>query len=93
MLKGQIFFGSEDFIRSIKGSTPEKESVGEVPKSQRFVNRVSLEELFEDCTGKSDRNEKVREAYIRFGYKMKEIADYLSIHYTTVSKIINQAKS
>ncbi len=27
-------------------------------------------------------------AYIKYGYSLKEIADHLDIHYTTVSKII-----
>jgi len=35
---------------------------------------------------------KVWKAYAQYGYIMKEIADYLSINYTTVSKIINQRK-
>jgi len=37
--------------------------------------------------------EKVWKAYAQYGYTMKEIANYLSIHYTTVSKIINQRKN
>ncbi len=92
-LKGQIFFGSEEFIRSIKGRNQGLESVGEVPKAQRFANRMSLEELFKDTVNKKERNKKIRAAYIELGYKMKEIADYLSIHYTTVSKVVNKAKN
>jgi len=29
---------------------------------------------------------------MKFGYILKEIADYLDIHYTTVSKVIKEAK-
>jgi len=36
--------------------------------------------------------EKVWKACAQYGYIMKEIADYLSIHYKTVSKIINQRR-
>lgn len=92
-LKGQIFFGSEAFIRTVKVSHGETQNIGEVPKIQRFANRKGLEELFKDVENKAERNRQVRSAYIQFGYKMKEIADYLSVHYTTVSKIINKAKS
>ncbi|MBI5043587.1 MAG: helix-turn-helix domain-containing protein [Nitrospirae bacterium] len=30
--------------------------------------------------------------YLRYGYTLKEIADYLTIHYTTVSKIIKKVE-
>ncbi len=92
-LKGQIYFGSEEFINSIQKSNQETENVSEVPKGQRYASRISLEDLFKDVANKKERNAKVIEAYIQLGYKMKEIADYLSIHYTTVSKIINQEKN
>ncbi|MEK6682988.1 MAG: hypothetical protein AABY79_13620 [Nitrospirota bacterium] len=29
-------------------------------------------------------------AHVRYGYTLKEIADCLKIHYTTVSKVIKQ---
>jgi putative transposase len=89
-LKGQIFFGSEKFIHSIRSD--HEATAGEVPKAQRYAKRISLEDLFKDTAKKKKRNKKIREAYLQSGYKMKEIADYLSIHYTTVSKIINQDK-
>nr|WP_208599535.1 hypothetical protein [Desulfospira joergensenii] len=88
-LKGQIFFGSKGFIQSIKSKN---EDIKEVPKVQRYATRIRLENLFRDIKNKQHRNEKVWMAYARYGYTMKEIADYLSIHYTTVSKIINQRK-
>ena len=91
-LKGQMFFGSEDFICSMKASKIKDETIKEVPKAQRYADRIRLEDLFDDIKDKQERNEKVRMAYVQYGYKMKEIADYLSIHYTTVSKIINPKK-
>jgi len=39
------------------------------------------------------RKEKILEAYYKFGYKMSEIARFLNVHYTTVSKIINGVRS
>ena len=88
-LKGQMFFGSEDFICSTKVSNTKDQTINEVPKAQRYADRIRLEDLFDDIKDKQERNEKVRMAYVQYGYKMKEIAEYLSIHYTTVSKIIN----
>lgn len=89
MLKGQMFLGSKNFILAIK---EENEGIKEIPKVQRYPTRIRLKELFQDIKNKPHRNEKVWVAYAQYGYTMKEIADCLSIHYTTVSKIINQRK-
>ena len=37
---------------------------------------------------KSDRNPAILEAHVTYGYTLKEIAEHLDIHYTTVSKVI-----
>ncbi|MBI5043584.1 MAG: helix-turn-helix domain-containing protein [Nitrospirae bacterium] len=31
-------------------------------------------------------------AHVKYGYTLKEIADYLSIHYTTVSNIVKEVE-
>ncbi len=36
--------------------------------------------------------EAVYQAHVKFGYTLKEIADYLAIHYTTVSKIVKEVE-
>ncbi len=88
-LKGQIFLGSDDFVNSMKRSQTNGEKIKEIPKVQRFANRMKLEDLFKNITSKQSRNAKIWEAHVKCGYKMREIAEYLSIHYTTVSKVIN----
>jgi REP element-mobilizing transposase RayT len=92
-LKGQIFFGSPEFVDSMNEITAGNVSIKEIPKVQRHVNRVKLEALFQEINGKQDRNDKIWMAHVQYGYKMKEIADCLSLHYTTVSKIINSKKT
>jgi DNA-binding MarR family transcriptional regulator len=34
------------------------------------------------------RSKLIHAAHVKYGYTLKEIADHLEIHYTTVSKII-----
>ena len=34
----------------------------------------------------------IYEVYVKFGYALKEIADYLTIHYATVSKIVREVE-
>lgn len=37
---------------------------------------------------KLKRKKMMHQAHVKYGYTLKEIADYLGIHYTTVSKVI-----
>lgn len=38
----------------------------------------------------SHLHRKIREAVERHGYSQKEIADYLKMHYSTISRLVNQ---
>jgi len=38
---------------------------------------------------KKERNKHIKEAVNRHGYSQKEIADYLELYYTTISRIVN----
>jgi putative transposase len=91
-LTGQIFFGNDGFIDSIKKLKTEDMKIKEFPRAQRYANRVMLSDLFEKTDSKLKRNEIIWEAHVKYGYKMKEIADHLSVHYTTISKVINHYK-
>ncbi|MEW6067363.1 MAG: helix-turn-helix domain-containing protein [Nitrospirota bacterium] len=37
-------------------------------------------------------NRKAKEAVGRYGYSQKEVADYLGIHYSTVSRMVNKGR-
>jgi putative transposase len=67
-----------------------KETIVEIPRNQRFVGRQSLEDLFYDSAEltKEIRNQKISKAHLEYGYTLKEIADSIGVHYTTVSKIM-----
>ena len=87
---GQILLGEDGFIEKIRELLAGKEKIKEIPRQQRYVGRPSLSEVFEDSAGtdKVIRNTNIRIAHLRFGYTLKEIADYLGIHYTTISKAL-----
>jgi transposase len=38
----------------------------------------------------TDRDELIYRSYVRHGYAMKEIADYLVVHYVSVSRSIKR---
>lgn len=91
-LQGQILLGGEGFIEEFKHLLTTKEDIKEIPREQRYANRPELSEIFKygQRKDKDRRNKEIYKAHIRFGYTLKEIADHLSIHYTTVSKVIKE---
>ncbi len=93
-LKGQIFLGTDEFIKRLSGLLAEKESIKEVPRVQRYVARPPLGELFKWKKGKERTVEgrTIYDAYVRYGYTMKEISDHLGFHYATISRAIKRVE-
>lgn len=88
-LRGQIFLGTETFIESLKGESGKRGKSKEIPKTQRYAGRPSLEELFKK-EGIKDKDDAIYMAYIEHGYRMREIAEYLGVHYATVSRSVGR---
>jgi REP element-mobilizing transposase RayT len=90
-LRGQIFYGTEEFIKQLSGLLDEKGNIKEVPRLQRYVARPPLSELFKGKRGKA-KDKTIYNAYVRYGYTMKEISDQLGIHYATISRAIKRVE-
>lgn len=89
-LKGRTILGDDNFIKQFDDNLQNFIEVKEIPKSQRFASRPPLEKLFDkDMKDREKRNRKIKEAILMYGYTQKEIADYLGIHYSTISKLVN----
>jgi putative transposase len=91
-LQGQLILGREKFLGSVKPLLVGKAHVQEVPRAQRFDPRPELAKALP--LGKSHhkeiRDRLIREAHFTHGYRLTEIARHLGLHYTTISKIVNQ---
>jgi hypothetical protein len=81
--------GEEGFTDKFKDHLTDKEKIKEIPRAQRYVNRPTLSKLISSGEKTVKRNKHIYMAHIKYGYSLKEIADYLEIHYTTVSKLIS----
>jgi putative transposase len=85
-IRGQIYLGSEAFI--------EKHSIGygtelaEVPRLQRQALRPGLEQIL----GKKSQR-SIERTYREHGYRLKEIAQYLGVHYSTVSHRLKESEA
>ena len=65
----------------------------EIPRAQRFANRPELGIALArgKLYNKARRDQAMRIAHLKHGYTLSEIGSHLGLHYTTVSKVINQA--
>ncbi|OQX18776.1 MAG: addiction module toxin RelE, partial [Desulfobulbaceae bacterium A2] len=89
-LVGQVFLGSEKFVARMQELLEGKQEISEIPRSQRYPGRPPLSRLFAGTSpgNRQQRNHRITEAHIAYGYTLKEIADFLCVHYTTVSKAV-----
>lgn len=85
-LKGQIFLGDDLFIQRIMSEG--KAGINEIPRLQRLAARPLMNHLFTaaEMSQKDAKDAKIYHAHTKCGYTLKEIADYLGVHYSTVSR-------
>ena len=81
-LKGQIYLGSEEFIEQ---HSAEDKEVREIPRMQLKALKPTLERIF----AKGGEN-GIAQAYREHGYRLREIATHLGVHYATVSRRLKQ---
>jgi putative transposase len=91
-LKNHAILGDEKFVDKIKEVLKGNEAIPEIQRSQRFLNRPTLERIFSpEVEGdKFTRNKKIVQAVYEHGYKQREIADHLGLFFTSVSRIIGK---
>ena len=91
-VKGQSILGEEDFIDRFIGHVRGYEEIKEIPRGQRYLGRPGLEDLFSQkvVRDRKMRNERVAAAVGEWGYSQREVADYLRLHYSTLSRIMKE---
>jgi hypothetical protein len=91
-LKGQIYLGGTLFLSKVQELLAQRhkkgdEKLNEVPRAQKLETRPPLCELDKDnCL----LQEVMFSAYVKYGYSIKEIANYFGVHYSTVSRAIRK---
>jgi len=89
-IKGQMVLGEDSFVNKFIAPLKINEENKEIPKSQRLLNRPILAVLFKEeiMHIKQQRNKTIIEAVEKYGYSQKEVADFLGMHYTTISRLM-----
>lgn len=85
----QAAIGQEHFTDEIERLIRGKEKLKEIPKKQRYVTRPTLNEILK-YQDKKSKNQAIYLAYLQHGYTLKDIAEYIGVHYTTVSRVIKK---
>jgi len=88
-IKGQLFLGQENFIEEIKHLMRGKERLKEITREQRYLTRPPIKEIFK-LKDQKLKDQVMYEAHLQYGYTLKEIAEYIGVHYTTVSRAIKK---
>ena len=88
-LRSGLILGSLQFAREVVERYGNKESRENV-KKERFAGRPTLEEIFKRKKEKVDRNFLIHESFKKYGYTQTEIGEYLNLHYSTVSRIVEK---
>ena len=91
-LKAESLLGVEGFADGLRHLVTEKQQIREIPAGQRFAGRPTLEKLFgQRSSGKSRRDQLIARAVSEFGYSQMEVASFLKLHYSTISRILASA--
>jgi putative transposase len=90
-LSGQVLLGSRRFVRSIAGHVKQKLDEKEIPRNQRISAGDELEEIFQKGARQGDsRDAIIYQAYAEGNYSMREIGDFLGLHYSSISLAIKR---
>lgn len=87
-LVGQVFLGSESFIAKLSALA---EQVGN-PEISRAQRRPLAKPLADYFAGQ-ERDLGIANAYASGDYSLQQIASYLGIHYSTVSRIVKKQEA
>jgi len=93
-VKAENVLGDKDFVGSLVEYVKGKEEIPEIKKGQRFMNTPPLGDIFnsEVVGDRQSRDSKIEEAVLEYRYSQREVADYLGMHFTSVSRILRSKK-
>ncbi len=94
-IKGGIFLGSKAFVEKLGPRLEERVSEKEFPKVQRLAARPALGQVFQGGNkGEiSERDRLIYKAVHDYGYTLREVGEFLGLHYSTVSKACVRART
>lgn len=91
-MKGWGILGGKIFEEKVKEIIVGKKNLDEVSRIQKHFSPPSLGALIlgETKEARKAKSNEIYEAYKNYGYTMREIAGYIGVHYSTISRIIKR---
>lgn len=83
-LQGQIYLGSDAFVKKMQAQIEQKPALDEIPRAQRR----GLTQPLADFEQRYARNEAMARAYLSGQHTMAAIAQHFGVHYSTVSRMV-----
>ncbi len=84
-LRGGILLGSRDFAERMSPRLREIPPDPNVLRRERDAARPTLGEIFGGVVEKPERDIRIHKAVRLHHYRLQEVADYLCLHFTTIS--------
>jgi REP element-mobilizing transposase RayT len=91
-LRSGVMLGREEFVDTFRDQLACRGADPDIPKSQRLTHRPGLEAVFAEVEEKPARVRAARAAHVEWGYTLKEIGEFLGVHYATVSRMVERAE-
>lgn len=89
-LKHQVYLGGSSFVEKMVSKIELEKDLSETPVHQRRPIAKPLDYYEQQY---STRDDAICAAYATGAYSMKEIGEHFGLHYSRVSRIVNNAKS
>jgi len=82
--QGQVYLGSEGFVKKMQALIDKEPALDEIPCAQRRALTQPLENFERGCP----RNEAMARTYLSGQHTMLAIAEHFGVHYATVSRVV-----
>jgi DNA-binding CsgD family transcriptional regulator len=80
--------GDERFVERFREPLRAKADIREIARRSRFAARPPLERILRGTDSLTERNERIERAVLGHAYRAVEVARFLGIHESTVSRIL-----
>jgi putative transposase len=93
-VRRQVLLGDEKFVSGLEPYLKGEEKKEKLTQIKRVAKRPTLRKLFDKVSTKSKkaRDHIIRGAHLKYGYTLADIGKVLGLHYSTISKIVNETK-
>ena len=90
-IKKQIYLGDNDFILLMQGMMDKSKQSREIPRDQLSE---PISKIISGLKSKGDsENVSIAKAYLTGNYTLKQIGDFMGLHYSSVSRIVKEYES